>query len=192
MNLPAGYPAAQRKVGFEWADPTRITRIKQVLGANSHVSLADSMNLQMDAASPEACRLKALLAPLSSTDADAALGLSLIKTWDCREGIGSAATAVYEEWAVKHLGEAVMNAFTPKAPHLAGGTLDAVVTFLETPNPATAPQRREVMLASLARRFRRFAPNWATIRPPGAGARCTTPCSSRRSRRWRTRSWRDR
>ncbi len=41
MNLPPGYPAAQRKVGFEWSDPTRIMRIKQVLGANGHVSLAE-------------------------------------------------------------------------------------------------------------------------------------------------------
>ena len=151
MNLPAGYPAAERKVGFEWSDPSRITRIKQVLGANGHVSLADSMNLQMDATSPEACRLKALLAPLSSTDPDAALGLSLIKAWDCREGVGSAATAVYEEWAVKHLSDAVIDAFAPKSPHLAGGTLDAVVTFLEAAKAATAAQRQDVMLASLAK-----------------------------------------
>jgi penicillin amidase len=150
MNLPAGYPVAERKVGFEWSDPSRITRIKQVLRGNEHVSLADSMNLQMDDASPEACRLKALLAPLTSTDPDAALGLSLIKGWDCREGVGSAATAVYEEWVVKHLPDTVIEAFAPKSPHLAGGTLDAVVTFLEAPNPATTAQRQQVMLASLA------------------------------------------
>jgi penicillin amidase len=151
MNLPAGYPAAERKVGFEWSDPSRIMRIKQVLAANSRVSLADSMNLQMDDTSPEACRLKALLAPLSSSDADAALGLSLIKAWDCREGVGSAATAVYEEWVVKHLTDAVIDSFAPKSPHLAGGTLDAVVTFLETSNAATAMQRQDAMLASLAK-----------------------------------------
>ena len=150
MNLPAGYPVAERKVGFEWSDPSRIARIKQVLAANGHVSLADSMNLQMDDKSPEACRLKALLAPLSSSDAGAALGLSLIKAWDCREGVGSAATAVYEEWAVKHLPDAVIDAFAPRTPHLAGGTLDAVVSFLETPNATTAAQRQAVMLASLA------------------------------------------
>ena len=150
MNLPAGYPVAERKVGFEWSDPSRITRIKQVLGANSHVSVADSMNLQMDDTSPEACRMQALLAPLSSSDPDAALGLSLIKGWDCRETTGSAATAVYEEWAVKHLADAVMDAFAPKAPHLAGGTLDAVVSVLETPDAATAARRHDIMLASLA------------------------------------------
>jgi penicillin G amidase len=43
-----------------------------------------------------------------------------------------------------------MNAFAPRAPHLAGGTLDAVVSFLETPSAATDAQRQEVMLASLA------------------------------------------
>ncbi|HZZ89218.1 MAG TPA: penicillin acylase family protein [Caulobacteraceae bacterium] len=153
MNLPPGYPAAERKVGFEWSDPSRAIRIKQVLAANAHVSLADSMNLQMDDTSPEACRLKALLAPTSAADADAALGLSLIQAWDCREGVGSAAAAVYEEWAVKHLPEAVFGAFEPAAaPHLGGGTLHSVIAFLETPR--AAPQRQRVMLASLGEAVR--------------------------------------
>ncbi|HEX4181980.1 MAG TPA: penicillin acylase family protein, partial [Caulobacteraceae bacterium] len=32
FNLPAGYPAEQRKISFEWSDPTRADRIKAVLG----------------------------------------------------------------------------------------------------------------------------------------------------------------
>ena len=48
MNLPDGYPNEERKVSFEWSDPTRANRIKQVLAANDHVSLADSMALQTD------------------------------------------------------------------------------------------------------------------------------------------------
>jgi penicillin amidase len=149
MNLPTGYPVAERKVGFEWSDPSRITRIKQALAANGHVSLADSMALQMDPTSPEACRLKALLAPLTSADADAALGLSLIKDWDCRETVGSAAAAVYEEWVLKHLTPALFAAYAPKAPpNLAGGTLDAAVSFLEAGESA-GPARDQVLLASL-------------------------------------------
>jgi len=151
MNLPAGYPVAERKVGFEWSDPSRITRIKQVLGADSHVTLADSMNLQMDATSPEACRLRALLAHLSSDDPDAALGLSLLKDWDCHEGVESAAAAIYEDWAVNHLGRNLVAEATPasaQAP-VGAGNPDAVISYLESAD-APAALRDRVLLTSLA------------------------------------------
>ncbi|HEY1750833.1 MAG TPA: penicillin acylase family protein [Caulobacteraceae bacterium] len=149
MNLPPGYPIAERKVGFEWSDPSRITRIKQVLGANAHVTIADSMNLQMDPTSPEACRLTALLAPLTADDPDAALGLRLLRGWDCREGVDSAAAALYEDWAVNHLGPAlVADAAPPAARALIGaGSLEAVIDYLAAPEH---PDSRGVLLASLA------------------------------------------
>jgi penicillin amidase len=149
MNLPSSYPVAERKVGFEWSDPTRITRIKQVLAANGRVSLANAMNLQMDAVSPEACRVTALLAPLKSDDPDQALGLSLLKGWNCREDVGSAPAALYEDWSVNHLGRAVVAAATPAAaqPIVGAGNLDAVITFLESPDSASV--RDQALLASL-------------------------------------------
>ncbi len=156
MNLPKDYPAATRKLGFEWSDPTRINRIKQVLGANAHVSLADAMALQMDPTSSEACRLTALLKPLASSDPDAAAGLSLLKDWDCREGVGSPAAALYEVWAVRRLGPAVVARATPAAarPIVGAGSLDAVVTYLEAPDPALGADpkaaRDAVLLESLA------------------------------------------
>jgi penicillin amidase len=154
MNLPAGYPVAERKVGFEWSDPSRIQRIKAALAANGHVSLADSMNLQMDATSPEACRLTAMLAPLSSEDPDAALGLKLLKGWDCRESVGSAAAALYEDWSVNHLGAALVAAAAPEAAKtlIAPATLDVTRSYLES--PAAAPIRDRVLLSSLAEAVR--------------------------------------
>ncbi|MFI4933301.1 MAG: penicillin acylase family protein [Caulobacterales bacterium] len=135
MNLPAGYPVAERKVGFEWSDPSRITRIKAVLGANAHVTLADAMALQMDATSPEACRLRALLAPLTAVDPDAAAGLALLKPWDCKEGVESAAAALYEDWAVRRLGPALVAKVTPAAAQtlVGAGSPDAVISYLEAP-----------------------------------------------------------
>ncbi len=44
-----------------------------------------------------------------------------------------------------------MDAFAPKAPHLAGGTLDAVVVFLQTPDAALAARKTDAMLSSLAK-----------------------------------------
>ncbi|HEY3799879.1 MAG TPA: penicillin acylase family protein [Caulobacteraceae bacterium] len=149
MNLPADYPVAERKVGFEWSDPTRITRIKHVLAGDDHVSLVDSMNLQMDDTSTEACRATLLLSPLSSPDPDAAQGLALLKDWDCREGVHSAAAALYETWAVKHLGPATVAAATPAAaqPIVGAGSLDAVISYLESADGASV--RDKVLLASL-------------------------------------------
>ncbi|MBS0409788.1 MAG: penicillin acylase family protein [Proteobacteria bacterium] len=156
MNLPADYPIAQRKVGFEWSDPTRITRIKQVLGANDHVTLADAMALQMDPTSAEAGRLVKLLAPLSSADLDAATGLALLKGWDGRETVNSAAAALYEIWAVRKLGPATVAAAAPPAarPLIGAGSLDAVVSLLEAPDATLGADpksvRDAILLASLA------------------------------------------
>jgi penicillin amidase len=155
MNLPAGYPVAERKVGFEWSDPTRITRIKQVLGANPRVSVADAMALQMDPTSSEACRLRALAAPLTSADPDAAAGLALLKGWDCRETVSSAAAALYEDWAVRRLGKALVARVTPPAAQaiVGQGSLDAVVTYLEAPTTDPA-LRAEVIATTLAESVR--------------------------------------
>ena len=104
FNLPEGYPAEQRKVGFEWSDPTRAIRIKRVLAANDHVSLADSMALQGDDYSVLDMRGVTLLAPLSSPDPDVARALTLLKAWDGRLRVDSAAGAIAEVWVFKHLG----------------------------------------------------------------------------------------
>ena len=39
MNLPPDFPIAERKVGFEWTDPSRATRIKEVLAAKPRLTL---------------------------------------------------------------------------------------------------------------------------------------------------------
>jgi penicillin amidase len=149
MNLPPGYPALERKIGFEWADRSRIDRIRQVLGANDHVSLADSMALQTDDYTMLGERLVALAAPLTSDDPKVSQALALLKAWDGHEGAGSAAAAIYEVWGAKHLGKAVVAKAEPGPAQalIGGGSLDAVVSVLET--PAAAAWRGPVMLASL-------------------------------------------
>jgi penicillin G amidase len=82
MNLPPGYPVAERKVGFEWSDPSRITRIKEVLSAKEKMTLADAMALQTDDYSVNGRRLTKLLQPLSSQDPVVAEGLRLLKEWN--------------------------------------------------------------------------------------------------------------
>ncbi|HEY5072206.1 MAG TPA: penicillin acylase family protein [Caulobacteraceae bacterium] len=146
MNLPDGYPDEARKVSFEWADRSRIDRIEAVLGANSQVSLADSTALQTDATSTISRRLTSLIAPLSSPNPRLAQALALLKVWDHVERTDSAAAAIYEVWAVKHLGPAVVRQAEPRAAKVIGlGNLDASLTWLEHAEGV----RDEILLASL-------------------------------------------
>jgi penicillin G amidase len=149
FNLPEGYPAEQRKVSFEWADPTRANRIKQVLAANDHVSLADSMALQADDYSVLDMRAVALLAGVDSPDPEVARALARLKAWDGHLRTDSAAAAIAEVWVTKHLGRTAVQQVTPApARTLVGaGTPNAVVGWLETPE--AKPARDAILLASL-------------------------------------------
>ncbi len=136
MNLPAGYPNEKNRIGFEWTDRSRIDRINELLRANARMSLADSMAIQIDAVSTQSRRAVALLAPLSSADAQISAALALLKTWNHEENTSSAAAAIYEVWATKHLGRATVERVTPQtARALVGdGHLEAVISYLEHPD----------------------------------------------------------
>ncbi len=112
MNLPAGWKGV---TGYEWADPTRAIRIKEVLAATPKGTLADSMALQTDVVSTQSRRGVALVRDLSSPDPEVARALALLKTWDNNESVDSAAAAIYEVWATKHLGRAVVATVSPPA-----------------------------------------------------------------------------
>ena len=79
MNLPPDYPYKERKLGFEWSDPSRHQRIDEVLSQQPKVSLEDSMRLQNDELSIPARRLLALLRPLTSDDAETQAALQLLQ-----------------------------------------------------------------------------------------------------------------
>jgi penicillin amidase len=160
MNLPPDYPVAERKIGFEWADRSRITRIKEVLGAktrgDSRVTLADAMALQNDDFTVNGRRLTNLLAPLQSDDPAVSQGLALLKAWDHRASVDSAAAALFEVWMTKHLGKAVVAKATPAAarPLIAVPDIAAVVDLLEHPDASLGADPRAardaVLLESLA------------------------------------------
>ena len=149
MNLPAGYPAEARKLGFEWGDRSRITRIKEVLAATPKATLADSMALQTDSHDALSRRTIALLATATSPDPDVARAIALLKTWDNDETVGSVAAALYQVWSINHLGHTVVAAVTPAAAQtlVGSGQLDAVISYLETAQ--AAPTRDALLLASL-------------------------------------------
>ncbi len=152
MNIPAepAYPRDRRKLGFEWADPSRTQRVHEVLDALPKSTLADSMALQVDSVSPQARRGVALVKGLQSADPDVARALALLSAWDGHESTDSAAAAIYETWAVKHLGRhtAVAAGLSADAQKLIGtGAPDPMLTWLEA-RPAKV--RDPILLSSLA------------------------------------------
>jgi penicillin amidase len=155
MNLPAGYPAEARNLGFEWADPGRINRIDAALSANDRVSIEDSLALQTDIFCATALRATALLRGLLSPDAEVDAALRLLEAWDGHETIDSAAAAIAEVWLNKHLGPHVAAKTTTAAAAelIAFGSPYAVTSYLQAPDSALGDDpmaaRDEVLLASL-------------------------------------------
>lgn len=149
MNLPPGYPAEAAKIGFEWGDRSRITRINEVLAKLPKATLADSMALQTDSHDALSRRAIALLTPLSSPDTDVQHALDLLKAWDNDEAVGSTAAAIYQVWATAHLGRTVVSAVTPLAARtlVGSGQLDAVISYLEEPEHLSI--RNALLLDSL-------------------------------------------
>jgi penicillin G amidase len=155
MNLPAGYPNEQNRIAFEWTDRSRIDRINELLGANSHSGIADSMAIQIDSVSTQSRRAIALLSHLDSPDADVTRALELLRAWDNNESTGSIAAAIYEVWATKHLGKSTVALAAPEAARalIGDGHLEAVISYLEHPDGALGADppmaRNSLLLDSL-------------------------------------------
>ena len=155
MNLPADYPVAERKVGFEWANPSRQQRIDEVLGGGGRISLEAAMALQTDPTDITSRRLLKLLAPLKSEVPLTARALDLLRGWDGRASADSVAASIYLTWTGKHLGPAVVAKAVPEAARalVGGGDLAAVMDLLDAPDSALGPDpaaaRDALLLQSL-------------------------------------------
>jgi penicillin amidase len=155
-NIPADYPK-DRKVAYEWVDPSRATRVKEVLRAISKTTLLDSMKLQTDSVSPQARRLLKLVrdVPGGTMGINVDHALKLLTEWDGDLTVDSPAAAIYETWANKHLGKAVVARVTPAAARdiVGSGHLEAIVSYLENPDARLGSDPRQsridVMLEAL-------------------------------------------
>ncbi|BAT60565.1 penicillin acylase 2 precursor [Variibacter gotjawalensis] len=155
MNIPLDHPAIDKKIGFEWSNPSRIQRIKEVFATKKKWTLADAMDLQTDPTTPVGRRIAKLLTGLSSDDPQTTLGLNLVRNWDGRTSADSAAAALAEVWMAKHLGRGVVAATTPEAARsiVGAGDLDAIADLLDKPDArfGSDPQgaRNRVLLETL-------------------------------------------
>nr|WP_245597882.1 penicillin acylase family protein [Ottowia thiooxydans] len=112
-TLPKAYPA-DKKIGFEWADPARITRITEVLNHPGKTSVSDSMKLQTDVYSVHARQLTELLRPLKSDDGAVVNALRMLNGWDLNVTKESSAAVLYEVWFSRHLKTAILDRLAPQ------------------------------------------------------------------------------
>jgi len=145
LNLPAGYPYAERRLGFEWTSPFRHFRIDEVLSKRAKVSIEDSERLQNDVVSVAAKRILEPCRDIRSDDADTRVALSLLSRWDGSVSGDSAAAALYETWMTHHLRPAVRTLLLPpaQATGVDAASIDAVVGFSEHPEEWLAEHAKE-------------------------------------------------
>lgn len=152
MNLPPAFLARAEPFGFEWPDRSRITRIREVLGAGGSAGVAATMALQTDPTSQHARRLAALARGLPRSEGIAA-ALDLLAGFEGRLAADSAAAALVEVWFARRLKPAVLAALVPDAETralLGPGDSEAILRALERPDvrfgadPAAA---RDALLA---------------------------------------------
>ena len=154
-NIPTDYPAKERKLGFEWANPSRHQRVHEVLGALPKVSLDDTEKLQNDVLSIPARRLLALLAPLSSEDEKTKRALAFLRGWDARLHSDSPQAALEETWELRHLRKGFREAvLKPEAAAaLAATDMNVMLAGLEKPETRfgenAAAKRDQLLLATL-------------------------------------------
>jgi penicillin amidase len=154
MNLPTDYPYKERKIGFEWTNPSRHMRLVELMQQKSKISIQDSMRMQNDYLSIPARRLGALLGPLSGSDAKTNAALAQLSRWDYVESAASGEAALMEVWISRHLCNAFKKAVLqgPAAEAIPTPDMAVMLAMLEDPaksfgDPA---KRDQVLLTSLA------------------------------------------
>lgn len=160
MNVPADWKTPAGRIGFEWYEPSRARRIKEVLRSQTAHTLADSRALQTDVLSLPARRLTRLLAELRTDDPDAARATALLHGWDCRLLAESAAAALFELWWSTHLKPTFIAHVVPdtaiRALLLAPGDAESILGALEDPSRylGGAPVREALFVSTLAAAWR--------------------------------------
>ncbi|MSU71545.1 MAG: penicillin acylase family protein [Opitutus sp.] len=153
-NIPPDHPAAKKGVGYEWADPARSNRLKQLfeekISVGGRFAVGDSERMQTDIVAWPARRILKLLAPLQSTDAATAVGLQLLRSWNGEMATGSAAAALYEVWTSGPLRVAVLKAALAgeQSAKAAPGDPSRIRSLLENPEGVMSAQQRDALLLS--------------------------------------------
>ena len=101
MSLPADYPIADYKVGFEWSAPWRYKRLWEVLEKDDRHSMQASLDLQRDYHSILARQVIKRLPKLARSNKES--GGPMLTRWDQRLEADSPAAALWNIWYSRHL-----------------------------------------------------------------------------------------
>jgi|UPI00056C6F7D penicillin amidase len=157
QNLPADWPHAQKPIGYEWLERSRINRIDEVLAGQDKLTVAGSGALQADALSLPARRLSVLVLGLRDAGPELDAAKSLFTGWDYRLTVDSAAAALFEVWWSKYLRPGLFKRVTddPKIQALLlPGDPESVLALLETPDARLGDAPADVRDALLAETLR--------------------------------------
>lgn len=155
QNVPPDWSLPAAKIGHEWIESSRASRIAEAFAQTPVHSVATSCALQADIVSIPARRLSALLGPLSSAESLTQAALSLLQGWNGELAPESAAAALSEVWWSKHLRPAVFAvrvADTAVRALMGLGDVDAILARLEQPEGffSSAAARDALMLRTLS------------------------------------------
>jgi penicillin amidase len=151
-TIPPDHPAARKGIGYEWSDPSRSLRLRELFSSKTRYAIADSLAWQHDTTSPPARRVVRLLEGLTSGNVRVVRAIEMLKAWDGDLTSTSAAGAIFETWFTKHLRPAVVHAvLRPEAAAIVrDGDADRVIELLEGHRAWLTRERRDhVLLQSL-------------------------------------------
>ena len=153
MNLPADWDHANKPLGFEWVERSRLNRIEEVLTPAKAHGVRDAAALQTDVVSLPGRRMAKLVLALPDS-AGVAAAQALFAGWDGSLHKDSAAAALFEVWWMKYLKPGLLT------PLVSDPALRAIMVpidqesalgLLEAPDRrfgAEAARRRDQLLAS--------------------------------------------
>jgi penicillin amidase len=85
-------------LGTDWMDGYRQTRIVEALAARRDWDVAGCADLQLDVTNGPWRRVRTMALDLPVTDADGRMAVALLRTWDGRMAVESAAASVFGLW----------------------------------------------------------------------------------------------
>jgi penicillin amidase len=145
MNLPPGWDHEGRRLGHEWTDRSRATRIREALSAIAPHDLGHSRSLQTDVSSMPARRI---LAAIAGLDLGPAAGF--LAGWNGRLEADSPQGALFELWWMKHLKPALLALACPDPAVralLLPGDIETLVPMVE--DPSRLPERVHLLRTTL-------------------------------------------
>lgn len=146
-------PGEKRVIGYDWSDPARINRIREVLTSKEKFDIEDFERLQHDQVAWNAEQIAPLLSRVSAQDSEVERVRKLLVDWDrnvSKESAAAAAYVIWEQQLVRQLAAGKVPG-PIGAEYRLGSVLVPVLTRPSTdwfgPKPASA--RDKLLLAAL-------------------------------------------